>query len=128
MTQLSLLDISPQNPPKAPQISTKDEKTMNHTTRPQIMPEINEKPRNRWTDEEWRKEYWRITSESPKELIRRALEREDGRTALRLDHILTGYHGDSRKRNRRRTEDDLIADGNWYLLCELVKEMREGKR
>ena len=54
MTQLSLLNILPQDPPKAPQISTKDEKTMNHTTRPQIMPGINEKPRNRWTDSEWK--------------------------------------------------------------------------
>ena len=35
---------------------------------------------------------------------------------------------DNRKRNGRRTEDELIADGNWYLLCELVKMMREGKR
>ncbi len=135
MTQLSLLEIKQQTPSRYVQIPAKEEKTKDHTSQPQTAPETvksvskeGTKSRSRWTDEEWRKEYWRITSESPKELIRRALEREDGRTALRLDHILTGYHGDSRKRNRRRTEDDLIADGNWYLLCELVKEMREGKK
>ena len=128
MTQLSLLEIEIKNPPKPPQIPTKEEKTMENPTSPQTTPEMSKTSRTRWTDEQWRKEYWKKTNEHPKELVGRALEKEDGKISLLLDHILTGYHRDNRKRNGRRTEDDLIADGNWYLLCELVKMMREGKR
>ena len=128
MTQLSLLEIPPRDPPKSLRIPAKKEKTMNHATHAQITPKTDQISRTRWTDEQWRKEYWKKTNEHPKELVGRALEKEDGKISLLLDHILTGYHRDNRKRNGRRTEDDLIADGNWYLLNELVKMMREAKR
>ena len=128
MMQLSLLEIPPRNPPKSLQIPAKEEKTVNHATQHQTIAKNDKISRTRWTDEQWRKEYWKKTNEHPKELVGRALEKEDGKISLLLDHILTGYHRDNRKRNGRRTEDDLIADGNWYLLCELVKMMREGKR
>ena len=130
MTQLSLLEIETKaNMPSKPSpVASKDIKTTNHTTQHQTIAKNDKTSRTRWTDDEWRKEYWRNTNEHPKELIRRALEKEDGKISLLLDHILTGYHHDNRKRNGRKTEDDLIADGNWYLLNELVKMMREGKK
>ena len=130
MMQLSLLEIEIKAniPSKVNPIASEDIKTINHTTQHQTIAKNDKISRTRWTDEEWRHEYWRNTNEHPKELIRRALEKEDGKISLLLDHILTGYHRDNRKRNGRRTEDDLIADGNWYLLNELVKMMREGKK
>jgi hypothetical protein len=128
--QLSLLEIETKAnmPSKSSPVASKDIKTMNNATQHQTIAKINKISRTRWTDEQWRHEYWGNTNEHPKELVRRALERGDGKTELLLDHILTGYHRDNRKRNGRRTEEDLIADGNWYLLCELAKMMREGKR
>jgi hypothetical protein len=127
MTQLSLLEIRPQNSQKPLQIPLKEEKMNNPSIQSQTTPEIVKTSRTRWTDEQWRKEYWRNTNEHPRELIRRAREREDGKIAILLDHILNGYHRDNRQRNGRRTEEDLITDGNWYLLCELAKMMREEK-
>ena len=131
--QLSLLEIPLRDPPKSLRIPAKEEKTINHTTQHRTKLK-NGKSRTRWTDEEWSKEYEKIINEElkyaadPKQLVRKALEREDKSIAMRVDLILSGYHADNRKRNGRRTEDDLIADGNWYLLCELAKMMRERKR
>ena len=126
MTQLSLLEIKPEDSLKSPHIKSKEERTKSRTTQPQTTPQINKTSRTRWTDEEWKKEYEENTGERPKDLVKRALEREDGKTAVLLDHILNGYHRDNRKRSRRKTEDDLIEDGNWYLLWRLMTMM--GKR
>ena len=129
MTQLSLLEIEIKAniPSKVNPIASKDIKTTNHTTQHQTIAKNDKTSRTRWTDDEWRKEYWRNTNEHPKELIRRARERDDVKTVVFVDNILNGYYRDNRKRNKR-TEEDLIADGNWYLLNELVKMMREGKK
>lgn len=127
--QLSLLEIEikPNMPPKSSPVASKDIKTMNHATQHRTKLK-NGKSRTRWTDGEWREEYWRRTGEHPKELITRALERGGNGMTLLIDHILNGYHTDNRKRKGKRTEDDLVADGNWYLLCQLVKAMREGNK
>ena len=122
--QLSLLEIKPEDSLKSPHIKSKEERTKSRTTQPQTTPHINKTSRTRWTDEEWEDEYWKNTKEHPKDLIKRALEREDDRTAVLLDHILNGYHADNRKRSRRKTEDDLIEEGNWYHLFQLLKAMR----
>ena len=129
MTQLSLLEIEIKAniPSKVNPIASEDIKTINHTTQHQTIAKNDKTSRTRWTDDEWRKEYWRNTNEHPKELIRRARERDDVKTVVFVDNILNGYYRDNRKRNKR-TEEDLIADGNWYLLNELVKMMREGKK
>ena len=120
---------TPNNAPITSQIKILPKKTVNHTTQPQTIAKkgkssINEKSQTRKTDEEWREEYWENTHESPKELVRRALKRDDGKMAVRLDIILNGYHRDNRHRKESRTEDDLIADGNWYHLFQLLKAMR----
>ena len=127
MTQLSLLDISPQDPPKAPQISMKDEKTMNHTTHAQTTPKNDKISMTRWTDKQWRDKYFEATREHPRDLIKRARERDDMKTVILIDNILNGYHRDNRKRNKR-TEEDLITEGNWYYLYMLAKAMKEAKR
>ena len=115
---------TPNNAPITSQIKILPKKTANHTTQPQTIAK-NGKSRTRWTDEEWRTEYFATTGEHPKDLIKRARERDDVKTVILVDNILNGYHRDNRKRSRRKTEDDLIADGNWYLLCQLMKMMRE---
>ena len=127
MTQLSLLEIEIKNPQKPPQIPAKEEKTVNHATQHQTIAKNDKISRTRWTDEQWRKEYWRNTNEHPKDLIKRARKKDDTKTELIIETILNGYHRDNRKRNKK-TEEDLIADGNWYFLCELAKMMRERKR
>jgi hypothetical protein len=129
--QLSLpleIEIKANMPSKINPVASKDIKTINHTTQhPKTLK--NGKSRTRWTDEEWSKEYEKIINKElkyaadPKQLIRKALEWEDKSIAMRVDLILSGYHNDNRKRTRR-TEEDLIADGNWYHLCELAKIMR----
>ena len=125
--QLSLLEIPSTTPSKTSPVASKESK-MNHTTSPQTKLK-NGKSRTRWTDEEWSKEYEKIINKElkyaadPKQLIRKALEWEDKSIAMRVDLILSGYHNDNRRRKERRTEDDLIADGNWYQLCELAKMM-----
>ena len=121
---------NPNNAPITSQIKILPEKTKNHTTQLQTIAKKGKSRNNgisqtRKTDEEWREEYWENTSEHPKELIRRALKRDDGKMAVRLDIILNGYHRDNRHRKESRTEDDLIVDGNWYLLYQLMKAMRE---
>ena len=110
-------------PPITSQIKILPKKTANHTTQPQTIAK-NGKSRTRWTDEEWRTEYFATTGEHPKDLIKRARERDDVKTVILVDNILNGYHWDNRKRNKKM-EEDLIADGNWYLLCQLMKMMRE---
>ena len=119
-------------PPITSQIKILPDKTVNHTAGSPNTPK-NAKSRNngisqtRKTDDEWRDEYWKNTGEHPKELVRRALRRDDGKMAVRLDMILNGYHKDNRHRKERMTEDDLVADGNWYHLVQLLKAMRVKK-
>lgn len=113
-------------PSKSTPVASKDIKTINHTTQPQTTSK-NGKSRTTQTDHEWRTEYFMTTREHPRDLIKRARERDDARTVILVDNILNGYHRDNRKRNKR-TEDDLITDGNWYNLCLLAKAMREGKK
>ena len=127
MTQLSLLEIEIKNPQKPPQIPAKEEKTINHTTQHQTIAKNDKTSRTRWTDEQWRKEYWRNTNEHPKDLIKRARKKDDTKTELIIETILNGYHRDNRRRNKR-TEEDLITEGNWYYLYMLAKAMREGKK
>ena len=125
--QLSLLEIPSPTPSKTSPVASKESK-MNHATSLQTKLK-NGKSRTRWTDEEWSKEYEKIINKElkyaadPKQLIRKALEWEDKSIAMRVDLILSGYHNDNRRRKERRSEDDLIADGNWYQLCELAKMM-----
>ena len=126
--QLSLLEIPSPTPSKTSPVASKESK-MNHTTQhPKTLK--NGKSRTRWTDEEWSKEYERIINkelkyaEDPRQLVRKALESEGEGIMIRVELILSGYHNDNRKRKERRTEDDLIADGNWYQLCELARMMR----
>ena len=128
MTQLSLLEIEikANMPSKSSPVASKDIKTTNHTTQHQTIAK-NGKSRTRWTDEEWRKEYFTATGEHPKDLIKRARERDDAKTVILVDNILNGYHRDNRKRIKR-TEEDLITDGNWYYLYMLAKTMTEGKK
>ena len=123
---------NPKTTPITSQIKILPNKTVNHTTQPQTIAKkgkssINGISQTRKTDDEWRKEYWENTGEHPKHLVRRALKRDDGKMAVRLDIILNGYHKDNRHRKERRTEDDLIADGNWYHLCQLLKAMKVKK-
>ena len=126
--QLSLLEIPSPTPSKTSPVASKESK-MNHATSLQTKLK-NGKSRTRWTDEEWSKEYEKIINKElkyaadPKHLVGKALEREDKSIAMRVDLILSGYHNDNRRRKERRSEDDLIADGNWYQLCELAKIMR----
>ena len=114
---------TPNNAPITSQIKILPKKTVNHTTQPQTIAKKG-KSRTTQTDDEWRTEYFTATGERPKDLVKRARERDDVKTIILVDNILNGYHRDNRKRNKR-TEDDLIADGNWYLLCQLMKMMRE---
>ena len=124
--------VAPNTPPITSQIKILPDKTVNHTAESPNTPK-NAKSRNneisqtRKTDDEWRDEYWENTSEHPKQLVRRALRRDDGKMAVRLDMILNGYHKDNRYRKERMTEDDLVADGNWYHLVQLLKAMRVKK-
>ena len=129
MTQLSLLEIETKAniPSKVNPIASEDIKTINHTTQHQTIAKNDKISRTRWTDEQWRKEYWRNTNEHPKDLIKRARKKDDTKTELIIETILNGYHRDNRKRNKK-TEEDLIAEGNWYYLYMLAKAMREGKR
>ena len=127
MTQLSLLEIEIKNPQKPPQIPAKEEKTVNHATQHQTIAKNDKISMTRWTDKEWKDKYFETTHEHPRDLIRRAREKDDTKTEILLDNILNGYHRDNRRRNKR-TEEDLIADGNWYYLYVLAKAMREGKR
>ena len=124
--------ITPTSSPKPPQdivkkaeISVPRTKTVNHTSgSPRTQNKgNNELSRSRWTDDQWRKEYWRNTNEHPRDLIKRAIEREDGKTAIIIDHILNGYHRDNRK-HAKRTVDDFDPDGNWYLMVQLLHVIR----
>ena len=128
MTQLSLLEIETKTntPSKPSPVASKDIKTMNHATKHQT---ITKKGRSRTTqtDDEWQTEYFATTGELPRDLIKRARERDDVKTVILIDNILNGYHRDNRKRNKR-TEEDLITEGNWYYLYMLAKAMREGKK
>ena len=129
MTQLSLpieIETKANMPSKSSPVASKDIKTINHTTQHQT---IAKKGRSRTTqtDDEWRTEYFVTTGEHPRDLIKRARERDDVKTVILVDNILNGYHRDNRKRNKR-TEEDLIEDGNWYYLYMLAKAMREAKR
>ena len=126
MTQLSLLETKAKMPSKSTPIASEDIKTINHTTQHQT---ITKKGRSRTTqtDDEWQTEYFATTGELPRDLIKRARERDDVKTVILVDNILNGYHRDNRKRNKR-TEEDLIEDGNWYYLYMLAKAMREAKR
>jgi hypothetical protein len=82
--------------------------------------------RTRWTDEDWRGEYWKITSESPEDLIKRASKRRDDRVLVILDLIQNGDPYDKRRKRERGREDRYRMEPmNWHLLCELVKLMRE---
>ena len=120
--------ITPTSAPKPPQdiqknakISVPRTKTGNHTpegrrTQNKVS---NELSRSRWTDDQWRKEYWRNTNEHPRDLVKRAIEREDGKTAIIIDHILNGYHRDNRK-HAKRTVDDFDPEGSWYLMVQLL--------
>lgn len=93
------------------------------------LPDQSQVSRTRWTDGDWKNEYWRFTSESPEELVRRASEKDDNGVLLLLDLVQNGSPYDKRKRNDRDREGRYrLEPGNWYLLCELAKTMREGKR
>ena len=70
--------VSPTSPSGTPQDTTKNAKagvpkvkTTNHT--PEGLKTQNKRnngvSRTRWTDEDWRKEYWRDTNEHPKQLL-----------------------------------------------------------
>ena len=119
--------ITPTSSPKPPQdtiknvkISVSRTKTVNHTPEGRRTRNTGSNvPRNRWTDDQWRKEYWRNTNEHPRDLMKRATEREDGKSVLVIDHILNGYHRDNRK-HAKRTVDDFDPDGNWYLMVQLL--------
>ena len=115
----------PQDTIKIARISVPKDKTVNHTSgsRRTQNKDNNELSRSRWTDDQWRKEYWRNTNEHPRDLVKRAIEREDGKTAIIIDHILNGYHRDSRK-HAKRTVDDFDPDGNWYLMVQLLHVIR----
>ena len=124
--------ITPTSSPKPPQdtiknakISVPGTKTINHapgTPRTQNKGS-NELSRSRWTDDQWRKEYWRNTNEHPRDLMKRAIEREDGKTAIIIDHILNGYYRDNRK-HAKRTVDDFYPEGSWYLMVQLLHVIR----
>jgi len=128
-TQRSLpleIEIKANMPPKINPVASKDIKTINHTTQhPKTLK--NGKSRTTQTDDEWRTEYFAATAEHPRDLIKRARERDDAKTVILVDNILNGYHRDNRKRIKR-TEEDLITDGNWYYLYMLAKTMTEGKK
>ena len=124
--------ITPTSSPKPPQdivkkaeISVPGIKTVNHTPGNQRTQNKgnNELSRSRWTDDQWRKEYWRNTNEHPRDLMKRAIEREDGKTAIIIDHILNGYHRDNRK-HAKRTVDDFHPEGSWYLMVQLLHVIR----
>ena len=118
--QLSLpIEIKTKNTPNPSRTESKEEKMNNPSIQSQTTPEIVKTSRTRWTDEQWRKEYWRNTNEHPRDLMKRAIEREDGKTAIIIDHILNGYHRDNRK-HAKRTVDDFDPDGNWYLMVQLL--------
>ena len=128
--------ITPTSSPKPPQdivkkaeISVPRTKTVNHTSgSPRTQNKgNNELSRSRWTDDQWRKEYWRNTNEHPRDLIKRAIEREDGKTAIIIDHILNGYHRDNRK-HAKRTVDDFDPEGSWYLMVQLLHVIRGAER
>ena len=55
--------------------------------------------------------------------MKRAIEREDGKTAIIIDHILNGYHRDNRK-HAKRTVDDFDPEGSWYLMVQLLHVIR----
>ena len=129
MTQLSLpleIETKANIPSKVNPIASKDIKMMNHTTQHRTTLKKG-KSRTTQTDKEWRTEYFVTTGEHPRDLIKRARERDDVKTVILVDNILNGYHRDNRKRNKR-TEEDLITEGNWYYLYMLAKAMREGKK
>ena len=130
MTQLSLpieIETKANIPSKVNPIASKDIKMMNHTTQHQTIAKNDKISMTRWTDKQWRDKYFETTREHPRDLIKRARERDDVKTVILVDNILNGYHRDNRKRNKR-TEEDLIEDGNWYYLYMLAKAMREAKR
>ena len=127
MMQLSLLEIPPRNPPKSLQIPAKGEKTMNHAAQHRITAKNDKISMTRWTDKQWRDKYFETTREHPRDLIKRARERDDVKTVILVDNILNGYHRDNRKRNKR-TEEDLITEGNWYYLYMLAKAMKEAQK
>ena len=127
MTQLSLLEIKQETPSRYVQILTNEEKTTNHTTHAQTTPKNDKISMTRWTDKQWRDKYFEATREHPRDLIKRARERDDMKTVILIDNILNGYHRDNRKRNKR-TEEDLITEGNWYYLYMLAKAMKEAKK
>ena len=116
---------TPQDIVKKEKISVSGTKTVNHASEGQRTQNkvSNELSRSRWTDDQWRKEYWRNTNEHPRDLMKRAIEREDGKTAIIIDHILNGYHRDNRK-HAKRTVDDFDPDGNWYLMVQLLHVIR----
>ena len=128
--QLSLpieIETKANTPSKPSPVASKDIKTMNHATQHRTIAKNDKISRTRWTDKQWRDKYFETTREHPKDLIRRARERDDVKTVVFVDNILNGYYRDNRKRNKR-TEEDLITEGNWYYLYMLAKAMREGKR
>ena len=129
--QGSVIPTSPSGTPqdivKKEKISVSGTKTVNHASEGRkTQNKGNNTSRTSWTDDQWRKEYWKNTNEHPRDLMKRAIEREDGKSALIIDHILNGYHTDNRKR-AKRDSDDFDPDGNWYLLVQLLNMMREGK-
>ena len=123
--------ITPTSAPKPPQDTTKNAesgvqkaKTVNHASEGRkTQNKGNNTSRTSWTDDQWRKEYWRNTNEHPRDLMKRAIEREDGKTAILIDHILNGYHRDNR-RHAKRTVDDFDPEGNWYLMVQLLHVIR----
>jgi hypothetical protein len=84
--------------------------------------------RTMWTNEQWRKEYWRTTNESPKDLVARAESRNDNKTLILLDLIKNGDPYNRRKKENRDKGKYFLDPFDWHLLVELVNTMREGKR
>ena len=128
--QLSLpleIEIKANMPPKINPDASKDVKTINHTTQHPKTLKNDKISMTRWTDKQWKDKYWENAHEHPRDLIKRARERDDMKTVILIDNILNGYHRDNRRRTRK-TEEDLITDGNWYYLYMLAKAMMEGKR
>jgi len=84
--------------------------------------------RTRWTDEEWKREYHKLTNSPPEEILKEASELDDPKILILMDLIQDGVKYDRRNPKFRDREQYALHPGSWHLLAQLVRILETKRR
>jgi len=87
--------------------------------------------RTRWSMDKWEEEYWKLTNNSPQEILKEAYELGDPSVLLLVDEIERGIKNDRRNPKYRDREQYALHPGSWHLLAQLVRILetkRKGRK